>query len=370
MAFKLPDRVLETFTTTGTGTVTLAGAVSGYKTFASELSNADTCFYFMTGGADYEFGRGTYSGVALARTSILGSSNADAAVNWAAGTKIVGIAPIGPSDMDATALAAFTGLLLGAGTTLLPLARLASYVLSGCILSNNGSDATNDIDISAGYVVSDDGAAVMQVAAITKRLDAAWAVGTGNGGLDTGSIANATYHMWAIQRADTLVVDVLFSTSASAPTMPANYGRKAYIGSIVRSSAAIRAFKQDATNPRRFRWVTTIVDRSSTSAVALGALTVSVPSGIVVEPIFAIQLNSAAASQIAVELQDADASSGAERVAQSEVDAAVAHVVDGGFRSNTSAQIRFSTLIFSGTIATNDLRTMGFYNNNIKRLDA
>lgn len=104
MAFVLASRIKETFTTTGTGTVTLAGAVSGYKTFASELSNGDTCFYFMEGGADYEIGLGTYSGGTLARTTVLKSSNADAAVSWAAGTKTVGIAPLGASDLDATNL--------------------------------------------------------------------------------------------------------------------------------------------------------------------------------------------------------------------------------------------------------------------------
>jgi hypothetical protein len=49
--------------------------------------------------------------------------------------------------------------------------------------------------------------------------------------------------MWLIKRPDTLVVDVLFSASFSAPTMPANYTLKRYIGAIHRSSAAIRAFK-------------------------------------------------------------------------------------------------------------------------------
>lgn len=111
MAFIAASRVLETFTTTGTGTITLGGALVGYRTFASALSNADTCFYFMEGGSDYEIGYGTYSAGTLARTTVLKSSNANAAVNWASGTKTVGIAPLGPSDLDATNLDRLLGVL-------------------------------------------------------------------------------------------------------------------------------------------------------------------------------------------------------------------------------------------------------------------
>ncbi len=95
MAFKLPSRVRETFTTTGTGTVTLAGAVTGARAFSAGLSNGDTCFYVMEGGADYEIGYGTYSANTLARTTVLKSSNSNNAVNWGAGTKTVEISPIG-----------------------------------------------------------------------------------------------------------------------------------------------------------------------------------------------------------------------------------------------------------------------------------
>jgi hypothetical protein len=84
--------------------------------------------------------------------------------------------------------------------------------LWGLTLSNNGSDATNDIDISVGSCVSDDGSgAIALVSALTKRLDAAWSVGTNQGALDIGTLANGTYHWYAIKRADTGVSDVLAS---------------------------------------------------------------------------------------------------------------------------------------------------------------
>ena len=97
MAFKLFDRVQETSTTTGTGDLTLAGAVTGFKTFASRYSTGDTLYYGAfesdssgtpTGG--WEVGLGTYSAAnTLTRTTVLASSNADAAVSFAAGTKRV-----------------------------------------------------------------------------------------------------------------------------------------------------------------------------------------------------------------------------------------------------------------------------------------
>lgn len=96
MALKFGDLIKETSTTTGTGAYTLAGAVSGFRTFGSEVSDADTCYYAATMGTDYEIGLGTYtaSGTTLARTTVLESSNSGSAVSWGAGTKtIILVAP-------------------------------------------------------------------------------------------------------------------------------------------------------------------------------------------------------------------------------------------------------------------------------------
>lgn len=88
MALVLADRVKETTTTTGTGTYTLAGAVTGFESFAT-IGNSNTTYYCCTDGTDFEVGIGTYtaSGTTLARTTILQSSNSDAAVNWTSGTR-------------------------------------------------------------------------------------------------------------------------------------------------------------------------------------------------------------------------------------------------------------------------------------------
>jgi hypothetical protein len=131
--------------------------------------------------------------------------------------------------------------------------------------------------------------------ALTKRLDATWSVGTNQGGLDTGSIANGTYHVWLIQRSDTGVVDALFSTSATAPTMPASYDRRRRIGSIMRVSAAIRGFVQagDLVLWKDNTTADVNVTNPGTSAVLR---TMGVPSGLQLEALVRTRLDAASAS--------------------------------------------------------------------------
>ena len=91
MALQIHDRVKETTTTTGTGTYTLAGAVTGFETFTANLDNGDTTYYCCTDNTDFEIGIGTFtsSGTTLARTTILASSNSNSAVNWSSGTRTI-----------------------------------------------------------------------------------------------------------------------------------------------------------------------------------------------------------------------------------------------------------------------------------------
>jgi hypothetical protein len=90
MPLVVKDRVQETSTTTGTGTFTLAGAVSGFQSF-SAIGDGNTTYYAIVGGTEWEVGLGTYtsSGTTLARNTILESSNGGTAVNFSAGTKNV-----------------------------------------------------------------------------------------------------------------------------------------------------------------------------------------------------------------------------------------------------------------------------------------
>jgi hypothetical protein len=92
MALVLKDRVKETTTTAGTGTITLAGAASGFDSFSS-IGDGNTTYYAIvdTANAAWEVGLGTYtaSGTTLSRDTVLESSNSDALVDFAAGAKNV-----------------------------------------------------------------------------------------------------------------------------------------------------------------------------------------------------------------------------------------------------------------------------------------
>lgn len=106
MAFVVADRVKETTTTTGTGTVTLLGASTGFQSFAA-VGNGNTTYYTIAAqsGTEWEVGIGTYtsSGTTLARTTVFSSSNSGSLVNFSAGTKDVFVTY--PAEMSSFAAA-------------------------------------------------------------------------------------------------------------------------------------------------------------------------------------------------------------------------------------------------------------------------
>ena len=102
MAFVVADRVKETTTTTGTGTVTLLGASAGFQSFAA-IGDTNTTYYTIAAqtGTEWEVGIGTYtsSGTTLARTTVFSSSNSGSLVDFSAGSKDVFVAY--PAEMAA-----------------------------------------------------------------------------------------------------------------------------------------------------------------------------------------------------------------------------------------------------------------------------
>ena len=155
---------------------------------------------------------------------------------------------------------------------------LPTGYLFGMTISNNAGDATNDLDIASGSCRDSTDTENMNLSAITKQLDAAWAVGTNQGMRDTGAISNGTWHIFVIKRTDTGVVDLLASLSATAPTMPTNYTKFRRIGSIIRAGGTILGFVQFGDY---FRLNAAVLDINATNpGTAAVTATLTVPTGI------------------------------------------------------------------------------------------
>lgn len=149
----------------------------------------------------------------------------------------------------------------GGGGTGTAIVAMPDYQ-SGMILSRGGATT---LQVSAGVVCAGSGDVLITLATgIAKNTGLAFAAGAGNGSLDSGTIAaNTWYHVWAIAKADG-TSDILTSTSASAPTMPAGYTKKRIRGSFLTdSSGGIIPFVQIE---EWFWWVSPARDVNITSS--------------------------------------------------------------------------------------------------------
>ena len=146
MAFVLADRVKETTTTTGTGTVTLLGASTGYQSF-SAIGNGNTTYYTIAGqtGSEWEVGIGTYtsSGTTLARTTVIASSNSGSLVNFSAGTK----------DVFVTYPAEYTANAIGGGIGAVQL-NADTMTVSGTIATGQNGLTVGPLTINSGVTLT------------------------------------------------------------------------------------------------------------------------------------------------------------------------------------------------------------------------
>jgi len=146
MALVLADRVKETTTTTGTGTVTLLGASTGYQSF-SVVGNANTTYHTIAAqtGTEWEVGIGTYStsGTTLARTTVISSSNAGALVSFTAGTK----------DVFVTYPAEFTANAVGGGIGAV-LLNADTATVSGTISTGQNGFTVGPLTINSGVTIT------------------------------------------------------------------------------------------------------------------------------------------------------------------------------------------------------------------------
>ena len=176
MALVLKDRVLETASAPGTGTVTLLGATAGYQTFSAAIGNANTTYYTCAdqSGSNWEVGIGTYTtaGNTLTRNTVLSSSNGGSLVNFNAGTQNVfvtypseeaiynnGTSIVGPTGSSvavanggtgATTLTA-NGVVYGNGTSAVGVTAVGT---TGQVLVGNTGAAPSWATVSSSLVSS------------------------------------------------------------------------------------------------------------------------------------------------------------------------------------------------------------------------
>jgi hypothetical protein len=153
MALVVFDRVKESSNTVGTGTVVLAGAQAGYQSFAV-VGNNNTTYYTIAGQttSDWEVGIGTYytSNTSLARTTVLASSNANAAVSLLPGTKDVFITYTAEKSVYANNSPDSNYILTGNGTGVPP----TWQALNAALATGNSSIVLNNTNITSNATVA------------------------------------------------------------------------------------------------------------------------------------------------------------------------------------------------------------------------
>ena len=154
MALVLNDRVKETSTSTGTGTINLAGAVQGFTTFVAGIGNSNTTYYCIEvdGGADFEIGIGTVTDATpdtLSRDTILRSSNSNNAVNFSAGDKNVFCTqPAGKAVFeDASGNVTVAGTVDGIDIQTRDGVLTSTTTTANAALARTGGTMTNDLSL-------------------------------------------------------------------------------------------------------------------------------------------------------------------------------------------------------------------------------
>lgn len=239
--------------------------------------------------------------------------------------------------------------------------------LFGMTMSTAGSSAT--MSISSGVASDSAGAQSMTLPAIAKTTSA-WAVGTAAGGLDTGAIANSTwYHFYVIRRPDTGVVDVVFSTNATTPTLPANYTQYRYIGSgLTNGSAQWASFSQ---NGDEFLWLSSVLDANGVTPNSTTAqlLTISVPPGVKVNALLNATIGGGGTVNNQMLISSPDVTDAGVSLTGAPLwsGPTAYNIGNGSFaapanvRTNTSAQIRYRLLVASAA-TTVYIATLGYIN--------
>lgn len=147
MVHVIADRIRESASVTGTGDLTLNGAVTNFEAFSDVMSNADTCWYcIVQASGGWEVGLGTKGSGTLARTTVLQSSNADAKTDFYAG---------GSGSVDVFMVVPASQILPKIGATLLgALNWSTAATVASATTADIGAAASNFVSITGTTTIT------------------------------------------------------------------------------------------------------------------------------------------------------------------------------------------------------------------------
>ena len=241
MALALQDRVQETTTTAGTGTITLAGAVTGYQAFTA-VGNGNTTYYCIAGSGttEWEVGIGTYtlSGTTLSRTTVLASSNGGSLVTFSVGTKSVFVTY--PAEKSVNLDAAGNASALGT-----PVSFVGTNI-TGTATSFTASNVTTNANLTGGVTSVGNAATVVTNANLTGGVtsvgNAATVITNANltGGVTSvGNAAtvvtnaNLTGGVTSVGNAATVITNANLTGEATSVGNAATLTNSAVIGKVI-----------------------------------------------------------------------------------------------------------------------------------------
>jgi len=232
---------------------TYSFAVPGYQGPASANAVNGRVYKFRAESADlsqWELAEGAYnsSTTVFARTTVLYNSSGTGTLQSGAGTKInfstvpqVAIVALKEDLISIEEANTFTATQRTQARANIA-ALLRGSKPFGLTLSTAGNSGS--FTAQAGEAADSTGSDLMVLPSATTKNNAAWSLGSGQGGLDAGSFTVSTwYHVYLIKRPDTGVVDICYSTNSTAPTfggnVPAAYTLYRRIGSLFAAGAGI-----------------------------------------------------------------------------------------------------------------------------------
>ena len=258
MAFVLADRVRETTTTTGTGTITLGGAAQSYQTFSSAIGNTNTTYYAIAhqNANEFEVGLGTVGSGTLARTTVLKSSNSNNAVDFSAGTKDVFVTY--PSEKAVTTSDAQT----------LTNKTIDASQLSGTVANARLDAQLQDVAglaVTNGNFIVGDGSNFVAESGATARTS----LGLGTAAvLDTGiSDTNVAKFTSGVVDDDFLKVDGTSIEGRSASEVLSDIGAQATLTFGISNTNAVKIDSSSVADDEYARFTASGLESRSTSEV-------------------------------------------------------------------------------------------------------